>query len=297
MERGEWWLDERGDTTFADGDVGDKNHEMIAFYAALCLNPEENEVDARITPGRLTPSEARLLRMRGVSKKALDFFSNPYADARDYAIEHMGWIRVKNKNVDVWELDDKRLRNLKNADFWHEEDEEDENTELYLEERSTGKSWSIPFKTLLSAKSAEGLKKYMEGSGKWHRGGIDGLRGFLAGLAAIPKNTDVRRELWILGKELHRWFKYLPVNDEAKLYARLIRLEKRIARLIMPGNGIHSPLTEAHLILESAQKLNDSLYEWAENQTGDLARSIQFFEPTATALWQVRDTLKRIASR
>ena len=37
MQRGEWWIDDSGQLTFADGDVGDTNHEMIAFYAALGL--------------------------------------------------------------------------------------------------------------------------------------------------------------------------------------------------------------------------------------------------------------------
>jgi hypothetical protein len=41
MIRGEYWLDSDGQSTFADGDVGDSNHEMVAFWAGIQLNDEE----------------------------------------------------------------------------------------------------------------------------------------------------------------------------------------------------------------------------------------------------------------
>jgi hypothetical protein len=28
---GEWWIDDYGGTTFADGDIGDYTHAMVAF--------------------------------------------------------------------------------------------------------------------------------------------------------------------------------------------------------------------------------------------------------------------------
>ncbi|KKN96824.1 hypothetical protein LCGC14_0164680 [marine sediment metagenome] len=37
---GEWWIEEGGNATFADGDVGDQNHESIAFESALGVNFE-----------------------------------------------------------------------------------------------------------------------------------------------------------------------------------------------------------------------------------------------------------------
>ena len=30
-QTGEWWIDEDGSTTYADGDVGDRNHEGIVI--------------------------------------------------------------------------------------------------------------------------------------------------------------------------------------------------------------------------------------------------------------------------
>jgi len=39
--QGEYWLEENGQSTFADGDVGDANHEMVAFWAGIQLNDEE----------------------------------------------------------------------------------------------------------------------------------------------------------------------------------------------------------------------------------------------------------------
>lgn len=39
--RGEWWIDDLGESTFADGDIGDYNHEMLAMEGALEVNLEE----------------------------------------------------------------------------------------------------------------------------------------------------------------------------------------------------------------------------------------------------------------
>lgn len=42
--RGEWWIDDSGQAQYADGDIGDQNHEMIAFSSGLQMD-EETIVD------------------------------------------------------------------------------------------------------------------------------------------------------------------------------------------------------------------------------------------------------------
>jgi hypothetical protein len=168
MERGEWWLDDMGQTTFADGDVGDVNHEGYAFQCALGLD-DDDEVDRDIMErGGFDAEQEEILRARGVDETALTFFKKRNADARDYAVKYMGWIRVKGPNAQMWKLDDKSLKHIQRAEFWDEEDAEDRDQEMFVEEASTGKTWSIPFKTLLDALSAEGLKNWMAGTGKFH---------------------------------------------------------------------------------------------------------------------------------
>lgn len=176
MERGEWWLDEDGRTTFADGDMGDTNHEIEAFHAALELDGDDPFSDTVqqtwARTGKITPAQVKVLRARGVQESALTFFQKRNADARDYALREMGWTRVESNhftedgNFEVWILDDEHLRSIQRADFWEEGDEDSE-TEAFVEERSTGRTWSIPFKTLLGAQTAEGLKRYMDGAGKY----------------------------------------------------------------------------------------------------------------------------------
>jgi hypothetical protein len=39
---GEWWLEDSGDPTFADGDIGDINHEMAAFQSAIGVDFEHD---------------------------------------------------------------------------------------------------------------------------------------------------------------------------------------------------------------------------------------------------------------
>lgn len=100
-----------------------------------------------------------------------------HADARLWAVEKMGWIRVKGDNYEVWEFDDKALKCIQNFDGLEDALMDDENTfeeggeyedaEAYIEERSTGKMYEIKYRDLLKAKTAAGLKNYKEGIGKW----------------------------------------------------------------------------------------------------------------------------------
>lgn len=172
MQNGEWWLDDSGQTTFADGDIGDANHEMIAFQAALEIDLEDSDLPEMMMGEPLSQEAVEFLEENGVSERAINFFKKG-GDARDYALEFMGWIRIKGKHAEVWKLDDGALENLKGADIWDEEDASSDE-ELFVEERSTHKSWSIPFKVLSKATSAEGLKRYMDGVGKYHT--IDGFK-------------------------------------------------------------------------------------------------------------------------
>ena len=55
---GEYWIDDRGNAEYADGDVGDKNHEMIVMerLAATFLSAMDIEVDGEMI-GRLQDYE------------------------------------------------------------------------------------------------------------------------------------------------------------------------------------------------------------------------------------------------
>lgn len=162
IEQGEYWLDEDGRQTFADGDVGDVNHEAVAYCAALGLplgeysdseyDGPEFQIGERLFlmhPGDLgdepiTEQNCLYLWVKnhGAPKTALRYFGQINADARWYAVKFMGWIRVKihgdGVEVDIAKLDQKTLDHLRNADFWGDEwtddgrPEDDDNPTVYL---------------------------------------------------------------------------------------------------------------------------------------------------------------------
>lgn len=227
--RGEYWIQDGCSSTFADGDTGEYNHEMIAFSSALGLDDEEygqlanangfdwdglaekflEDKDVDIdTVKSMTPEEWAAFCVEhgvdekiitayaekpddlevglgyqqmidaGASREFIDWWEMSKApDAREYAVMEMGWIRVKGDNYEMKEFDDTALECIKGFDGLNEILEVDENAfeeggeyedaEAYIEERSTGKTWSIPYRNILKAQSAKGLIRYMEGIGKY----------------------------------------------------------------------------------------------------------------------------------
>lgn len=164
MQNGEWWIDESGHTEYVDGDIGETNHEIAAFRAALELDDDSFSDDVQETwakTGKITPAQAKVLRERGVNLKALTFFQRKNVDARDYALEHMGWVRVRMRDFQVHLLDDARLELIQGADFWDEGDENEGDDTVNLEEMASHGWWNVSFKVLLGAQSAEGLKRYV----------------------------------------------------------------------------------------------------------------------------------------
>ena len=160
--RGEWWIDDSGTATFADGDIGDQNHESIAFWSALGVDPDEAFSLGDILPNEEFSEEqvAGLLEM-GADPKAVEFFSGGGGDARDFMMVERAWIRIADNNFQLWNLDDEALGRLR--DFVNNEYPEDEDPledEFEIEElRKGGVHLSVFGADLLeSGKSADALK-------------------------------------------------------------------------------------------------------------------------------------------
>jgi len=170
MQNGEWWIDDSGTTVYADDDVGDTNHEAEAFWSILGVSPDGNpDLPEDLIPGDpISKATQKWLKENGTSKEVIDFFKGG-ADARDYALDKLNWMRVKGKNVEVHTFDDDALERLKDADLWNEEDGESDE-ELYIEEFSTRNTWSVPFSKLLGASIAAEVKL-----GRGGFGAIDAL--------------------------------------------------------------------------------------------------------------------------
>lgn len=130
---GEWFIDDSGFASFADGDEGDYNHELVAAQSMI----GDEELYERWTEGTLTDEDRETLE---VQEPGFLAYMESGGEAKDWVIEKHNWIRVKGSNFELWTMDREALDRI--ADFVGEQlsewgDEED--TDVYIEELSTGK--------------------------------------------------------------------------------------------------------------------------------------------------------------
>jgi hypothetical protein len=140
--RGEWWIDNHGQATFADGDAGDVNHEGVVrdylireFLGYFDIESDEeyveplgkyedqikqhfveegninNEVDSEKYDNDPARYMLKVLGSRRVikDKKQLAFaffiaYGTTSRDAREYALVYWKWKRVKGEWIETWNL-------------------------------------------------------------------------------------------------------------------------------------------------------------------------------------------------
>lgn len=154
---GEYWFDDRGDTMYADGDVGDMNHEMYVEQrvTSTILNYfdlELNEWNYFNLSDYFDEIKTILLKKIDADDESLekfeeDFWHDPkqmiedyivlefneprekiskmlyMRDAREYAIEEWGWSRVHGKHIEVNRLTNEQLK-IVSSGIWNALDEE-----------------------------------------------------------------------------------------------------------------------------------------------------------------------------
>jgi len=113
--RGEYWIDEGGGTYYADGDVGDYNHEAHVInivsqsvaeqledydgtYDEVDLDHLLNFIDENELEDQIDPNELEVLYGS--------------VDAREYAMKHWGWKRVVNHDVETWNASPADLKTI-----------------------------------------------------------------------------------------------------------------------------------------------------------------------------------------
>jgi hypothetical protein len=224
--QGEWWIDDTGYAQFADGDIGDQNHETIAFWAALGIDPEESFLSKygferalesvteylqktgdefspdeildsfleALTPGYMTDAQAIGLLALGADSKAVNYFQKHNGDAREFMMAERAWIRVDDNNFQLWTLDDEALGRIR--DFINNEYPEDEDPledEFQIEElREGGVHLSVFGADLLeSGKSANALKysARRERTGMYNPPNLDARHAALAAKAVAETIT------------------------------------------------------------------------------------------------------------
>lgn len=165
---GEWWIDDTGMAQYADGDVGDLNHEAMALQAILAeydIDVEDPETP-EFWPGHLTKDDERWLVKHGMPKKMARALQEA-ADVRELMIEHRGWIRLAGSAAEVWKWNDETLSALRSGiseawlqDAWEDLDPEEMETSVQVEEAKSRKVFDVPLKALMDDRyDAESLRR------------------------------------------------------------------------------------------------------------------------------------------
>jgi hypothetical protein len=166
---GEWWIDDSGQVLFADGDVGDMNHEMYVIdgltrtildaiggikYDEEYAGPMDTHdeavrealgVDKDAVWGDLRQALNEKMKEtwpdEAQREAALDAAYN-MSDAREYAIQYNGWKRLKGTNVETWTLTKDDLDDIVAGIQDAADDEIPPKKKFFIEVRSNGKCFS-----------------------------------------------------------------------------------------------------------------------------------------------------------
>lgn len=131
-QRGEFWLI-GGQAMFADGDIGDVNHEGMVIDTILSQYDLDNMNMIDLEQKALDENKDRdtYLRELGMTDAELDVVRG-LTDAREYGLQHLGWIRVVNDCVQTQTLNTSIMNDIANG-LWEAYDEDVENMTFDVE--------------------------------------------------------------------------------------------------------------------------------------------------------------------
>jgi hypothetical protein len=188
--RGEYWFDENGNAQYADGDVGDMNHEahviarcgyQVANYFGLdefdenaIINEISDEVGDEWGDIENDPADAIIKYLVTFFKmpedKASELVLTAYGstnDARDYAIKNWNWIRVHGTNIEVNKLNAQTLKKVaegigdaleQEGNMYEDDSYERAGKVEYIISTYTGKRYTITLDNM-EAGSVSGLEE------------------------------------------------------------------------------------------------------------------------------------------
>lgn len=139
---GEWFIDESGYANYADGDVGDQNHETLALESMI---PEEYIQDYY----------EHTLSAKAKKEIGIDFinYMEKGGEARTWMVKKENWIRVHKNHFEVNSISADVLNRI--ANFIGEQlDYDDHHAELediFIQELSTNKFIEYTVKQLFNA--------------------------------------------------------------------------------------------------------------------------------------------------
>ncbi len=176
--RGEWWIVD-GQAQFADQDVGEMGHEGMAIQRisgellgslgidnngeSILLSEYEDEIEDVVQPAEGESVDKALIRWlkenadpetAARAEEMVNIAWGGGGDAREYALEHWGWQRVKGNSVETNTLTSDDLSNMKSGlgDVIEEEgidDDADPEFDIYV---MSGQKWftGVPYSVIES---------------------------------------------------------------------------------------------------------------------------------------------------
>ncbi len=144
---GEWFIDDGGQSYFADGDIVDANHQYVAAEAMMGADYLEKFHEGTLTDEEIAEIEAN-------EPGFYEYFWSE-GDPRMWVIEKHNWIRVngdaRGTNFQVQTLDRNALERI--ADFLGEElwDEDRWAEYVYITENSTNRSLEVEARQFILA--------------------------------------------------------------------------------------------------------------------------------------------------
>lgn len=96
---GEFWIDESGNSYYADGDIGDSNHSYYVINRIIEEKVDSQDMDYNTISN--LPNE-ELIAM-GFNQEEIDIIKEK-KDPRTYAMKNWGWIRIADRFCQFWAL-------------------------------------------------------------------------------------------------------------------------------------------------------------------------------------------------
>ena len=169
VAQGEWWIDDSGYAQYADGDVGERGHTVLAMETMLAdVDFDVDDPDApEIFPMEPLSDEAiAYLKERDVDPKVLKFLEEG-GDPREWMVEHRGWIRLIGSGAELWRWDKNTLDLLREGvfDAWGLDTEEiGEDDYVMVEEAVTRDLFRVPLNALMNERyDAKSLRRLAAG--------------------------------------------------------------------------------------------------------------------------------------
>lgn len=242
---GEYWII-NGRADFADGDTGDKNHEMIAmdhicsenldriYNCAKELNlniPSSSSMEDEPTESvhsllslifEKLKSWDEVQKECGIDTETLKVITDGKSDPRLYVMKREGWVAVRSNNIELYGLDERKLKELGSGlddiidqeSGWLE-DTNDEELEFNLYDHKNNKSISL---TLQDIKDKSVFRPQTLPQTTYNRLAVPAVKGKMYGRElwrGTSENVNFKNWLGLLENfQLNEW-KHMQNNSAA----------------------------------------------------------------------------------